>query len=89
MVHGEVRGEEGLTQVRMERQEQAERCYAGQFNKNVAIDWLKRGLGKGAEEEVHEDAEVKMWKQPLLLGTYFSASIKSKRGSLFSLYRFF
>ena len=46
----------------MERREQAERCYACQFSKNLAIDCLKSGLGEGAEEDVYKDAEDKMWE---------------------------
>lgn len=35
----------------MERSEQAGGCCEGQFNKDVAIDWLERGLGTGPGEE--------------------------------------
>ena len=46
----------------MERREQAEVCYACQFNKNLAIDCLKRGLREGAEEGVYKDADDKRWE---------------------------
>ena len=63
MVYGQVKGKEGLTQMRvMERREQAERLYACQFNKNLAIDCLKRGLRERAKEDVYKDAEDNMWE---------------------------
>lgn len=49
-------------QGRGHRRGKTERCCAGEFSKDAAmVDWGE-GFGKGkGEEEVHDDAEVKMW----------------------------
>ena len=38
-----------------------EGCCAGPFRKDVAVDWLERGLGAGpGEDEVQSDVEVQV-----------------------------
>lgn len=52
IANGRLRGEKGLIHIRVdERKEQTERYYASKFNKNVAIDWLKREEGMSQKKK--------------------------------------
>ena len=63
VLYDQVKGKEGPIQMRDNGEKRTtEGCYACQFNKNLAIDCLKRGLREGAEEGVYKDADDKRWE---------------------------